>query len=428
MYAKEMREGLARIAAQMRVIVDTAKAEDNRGLTSEEAEKFDRIEKDYSNLEATIARAEKVIGIENDLRNVDPAKIAAAVPAAFQKPEAGDLHAKSFSNFLRNGIDGLEADEKQFMASKFVSNAGGTAIRNTMSTTTSSQGGYVVPTGFSDELEKALKFYGGILENVGEIKTETGNTLPWPTVNDTANKGRIIGQNAQVTNTDVSFGSVSFGAYIFSSDAVLVPLALLQDSYFNLDALIASLLGERLGRLLNNKLTVGGGTTEPIGLSTAAVTAAQSVGGASGQTSSVIYDDLVDLEHKVDPAYRSRAKYMFHDTTLKVIKKLKDGNLRPLWQPGINAGFGAGMPSTILDHEYIINNDVATMSASAVSILFGDFSKYKARRVAGGTTVMRLVERYADYLQVGYIGFLRADGNLLDAGTHPVAYYTNAAS
>jgi len=108
MYAKEMREGLARLASQMRQIVDKAKTENNRGLTTEEAEQFDRIEKDYSNLEATIARAEKVGSIENDLRKVDPAKIAEAVPAAFDPSAAKDskdLHAKAFSKFLRNGME-----------------------------------------------------------------------------------------------------------------------------------------------------------------------------------------------------------------------------------------------------------------------------------------------------------------------------------
>jgi HK97 family phage major capsid protein len=139
---------------------------------------------------------------------------------------------------------------------------------------------------------------------------------------------------------------------------------------------------------------------------------------------------LVDLLHAVDPAYRNlpTSKWMFHDSTLKALRLLVDGNNRPLWQPGLTAGFGQGFPETILDKPYVINNDMPVMAANAYSVLYGDLSKYKVRRVASGTTVLRLVERYADYLQVGYIGFLRADGQLLDAGTHPIAAFQNSAT
>jgi HK97 family phage major capsid protein len=139
---------------------------------------------------------------------------------------------------------------------------------------------------------------------------------------------------------------------------------------------------------------------------------------------------LVNVYHAVDPAYRQRpsAKYMFNDTTLKVIRLLVDGSSRPLWQPGISAGFGTGFPPTILDKEYVINSDMPNMAASAYAVLFGDLKSYKLRRVAGGVTVMRLVERYAEFLQVGFLAFVRFDGQLIDAGTHPVATWQNSAT
>jgi HK97 family phage major capsid protein len=71
---------------------------------------------------------------------------------------------------------------------------------------------------------------------------------------------------------------------------------------------------------------------------------------------------------------------------------------------------------------------MAAPAASQYSMLFGDFSTFKVREVAGGTTVLRLVERYADFLQVGFIAFQRFDSNLIDAGTHPLALGQNSAS
>jgi HK97 family phage major capsid protein len=141
--------------------------------------------------------------------------------------------------------------------------------------------------------------------------------------------------------------------------------------------------------------------------------------------------NLVDLEHLVDPAYRNNpaSRWMFSDTMLKLLKKLVDTQNRPLWQPGLTASFenGAGVLGIggagpkMLDHEYIVNTDMAVPAADAYSMVFGDLSTFKVREVAGGTTVLVLRERYADYLQVGFIAFQRFDSNLIDAGTHPIA-------
>ena len=442
-YAQSMREQLPRLAAQMREIVDAAKAENNRGLSSEEREKFHKLENDYSNLEESIKVAEKSDSISEKLASVTNATQATDLlqnsidqlrdefrtnPRAKKQKTPKD---QVFSKYMRNGLGALNGEERQLM--QFLPNSAGqpTAIRNTMSTTTGSQGGYIIPQGFSDMLEEAKKWFGGIDGTVGKFQTETGNPFPWPTLNDTMNKGRIIGQNVQVTETDLAFGQVMFNAYIGSSDIVLVPLALIEDSYFNLDALIARLLGTRLGRLFNWKATTGSGTNEPTGLSTAAVNAGSIYTCPTGETTSLTYNDLVNLEHTVDPDYRYTPStyFMFSDAVLKILKKLVDGNNRPLWQPGLTSSFqqggdmqgmGASHP-TILDHKYIVNQDLATPAANAYTALFGDLSAFKVREVSGGTTVLRLAERYADYLQVGFTAFQRWDSNLIDAGSHPIA-------
>jgi HK97 family phage major capsid protein len=433
---KALQAKLARLANEMRAKLALAKTE-NRSFTSLEREEWDKSVADFADTEATLKAIETSASIDARLALVPQDAILDAgveeVSDRFRakRKTAATPHDKAFSAFLRNGTEGLDPDQRQLMAANFKGPAG---IKNAQTLTTTG-GGYLIPQGFSDMLEEALKWYGGILGNVGEFNTETGNPLPWPTLNDTTNVGTIIGVNTQLTEVDLVFAQVTFNAYIFSSGSVIVPLALIQDSYFDLDALVAKQLGIRLGRALNKFGTTGTGTNQPNGIVTAAVAEGNTVEAPTGNTTAVTYSSLVNLLHAVDPAYREMpsARFMFHDSTLKAIRQLVDGNNRPLWQPGINAGFGSGFPETILDKKYVVNNDMAVMAANAESILFGDMSKYMVRRVAGGATaggvtIMRLVERYADYLQVGFQGFLRADGQLLDAGTHPIAVYVNSAT
>jgi HK97 family phage major capsid protein len=170
----------------------------------------------------------------------------------------------------------------------------------------------------------------------------------------------------------------------------------------------------------NNHFTVGTGSSNPNGVVVAATVGKT---GTTGQTVSIVYADLVDLEHSVDPNYRQGAKWMMNDSSLKVLKKLVDTQGRPLWMPGLVTG----APDTILGYGFVINNDMATMATSGKSVLFGDFSKYIIRDVAD-VSLLRLDERFAEFHQVAFLAFSRHDGDLLDAGTHPIKYYANSAT
>jgi HK97 family phage major capsid protein len=452
-YKQELQAKLARISAAINVIIEAAKKDNNRGLSSEEREKFHALESDYTATEDSIKAAERSNDIVAQLAlTEDPngvrineqqmeelrAQFRLSPAEKRRRDNAKDPHAKAFSAYLREGE--TVSSEVRGVLARYNAGVGLSpeiSIRNTMSTTTSSQGGALVPQGFSGMLEEAKKWFGGIEGVTGKFTTGTGNPFPWPTVNDTTNRGAIIGQNVQVSEVDLVFGQVTFNAYIGTSNAVLIPLALIDDSFFDMDALVARLLGIRLGRLFNWKCSVGTGTNEPTGIVTAAVAAGNVLQLTTGNTSSIAYNNLVDLEHSIDPVYRytPSTRFMFSDTELKLIKKLVDGNNRPLWQPGLTSSFREGAAvdlvaskPTILDHPYVINQDMATPAASAYSVLFGEMDAFKVREVAGGTTVMVLRERYADYLQVGYTAFQRFDSNLIDAGTHPIAVLQQSSS
>jgi HK97 family phage major capsid protein len=111
-----------------------------------------------------------------------------------------------------------------------------------------------------------------------------------------------------------------------------------------------------------------------------------------------------------------------NDATLGSLRKLKDSQGHPLWQPSVIAG----TPDTINGYPILIDQAFPTMAASAKSIAFGDFEAgYVVRRVRD-MQMMRLAERYADYLQVGFFGFLRLDAKPDDATA--VKAYVNAAS
>lgn len=297
-------------------------------------------------------------------------------------------------------------------------------VRATLSTTTTTEGGYTVPTDVASQINDVLKAYGGVREEATVITSDMGNDINFPTSDGTSEVGELIGQNTTATAADPTFGVVTLSTYKFSSKIVAVPYELLQDSNADIIGFVTKRLGERLGRITNQYFTTGTGSGQPKGVVTAA---ASGKVGTTGQTTTVIFDDLVDLVHSVDPAYRSgNCCFMLNDSTLKVIRKLKDSQNRPVFLPGYE-GLGGAMGDSLLGYDICINQDVASMGANAKSILFGDFSRYTIRDVMGMTLFRFDDSAYAKLGQVGFLAWMRTGGTLTDGG-QPIKYYANSAT
>jgi len=298
-------------------------------------------------------------------------------------------------------------------------------LRNTMSVGTSAQGGYTVPTTVATAVADALKAYGGMRAVAEVFRTSEGGDINFPTSDGTAETGELIGENTTATGADPSFGVATLKTYKFSSKIVAVPFELLQDSSIDMEGFIQKRLVARLGRVTNTYFTTGTGTAQPNGIVTAASSGKV---GTTGQTLTVIFDDLVDLVHAVDPAYRAlgNCKFMMNDSSLKIIRKIKDSQGRPIFLPGYD-GLAGMMPDTVLGYEVQINQDVAVMAANAKSILFGDFTFYKIRDVMAMQMFRFDDSVYIKLGQIGFLAWMRSGGNFVDVGG-AVKYYANSAT
>lgn len=298
------------------------------------------------------------------------------------------------------------------------------AIRNAMSTTTPGEGGYTVPAEIATMVIAKLKAFGGMREVAEIITTDSGNSLNFPTNDGTAEVGEIVGENAAATTGETTFGTIPLNVFKYSSKKIALPLELIQDSAIDVIAFVVNRLAERIARIQNTHFTVGAGTTLPDGIVPKSGTGKT---GATGQTLTVIYDDLVDLKHSVNRAYRSNAKFMLNDLSVGIVSKIKDTTGRPIWTPGDADGIAGGRPDTLLGYPVTINDDVAVMAANAKSIVFGDLSKYIIRDVANSTSIRRFDDSaFALLGQVGFCGWQRSGGNLVDTAATKV--YVNSAT
>lgn len=327
------------------------------------------------------------------------------------KSEGARLYAK----WLRGGDQSLSAAEWA-------------SVRNTMSTTTTTEGGYTVATDVATSVLDALKAFGGMRAVATVIQTSQGNPMSFPTSDGTSEVGEIVAENATAADADATFGTKSLPVYKYSSKVVTVPIELLQDSSVDIEAFIRNRLVTRLGRITNTHFTTGDGSSKPygiIGAATTGVTAANS----TTQVTAVKYDSLVDLVHSVDPAYRAlnNCRFMMADSTVKALRKIVDGSTRPIFNPGYEMNVPGGAPDTLLGYPIQINQDVAAMAANAKSIAFGDFSFYYVRDVMAVEMLRFTDSAFAKKGQVGFLAWMRSGGNLIDVGGS-VKLFVNAAS
>ncbi len=408
----KLREDRANIYEQMKALLDKAEAE-GRDLSGEETASYDRMETELDSLGNRIEREEKLAARAPEFdRSASPATVQ---PVVTDEPR--DEYAAAFAAYIRN--EPLSYEQQKALQAGF-----DTSIRNAAGVGTGAAGGYTVPPEFRDKFVETQKWYGPMLQEAEVISTDTGANLQWPTNDDTANVGAILAENAQVTEQDFTIGTASIDAYMYTSKLVRASLQFLQDNAINADSWLAERLGVRVGRILNQHFTTGTGTAQPDGIVTSASVGVTGTGSLAS-TGGVGYDNLVDLIESLDPAYGGNAglKFMGHQSVRKALRKLKDSQNRPLWEPSLQVG----TPDSILGYPFVLNNDMATVAQNSKSLLFGNIRQAYVIRVVKGLTVLRLTERYADYLQLGFLGFERADGTMQDANAVRVFQTTATA-
>lgn len=434
----EIRQERAQLAEQARQILDKAQKEE-RELTSEEDTQFESIHADIEKKGREVQRLERQMDLEASLAEsqgtrtvadadaiTDPSQIPDG-PAGTRQDSGSDVDVNELlQRYGRGGIGALtEAERNRFVGEedgkrcltitpsreelRWLQGGGLQVQQRQEMTTAPGAGGEMIPEGFWPELVRTEAAFGSVLQAARIIPTSTGNPLPIPTMDDTTNKGRRIGEAALVPKTPATTASKTLDAFKYTSDLIPVSAELLQDSFFPLDSLIASIAGERIGRILEEELTLADGVSRPQGL----VPASQ-LGFTAATNTAVSFDEFLELKHSVDPAYRvgPNSGFMFNDGTLLAAKKLSIGSsdARPLWQPGI----AAREPDTIDGSRFWVNLEMADIGSTTISVLYGDMSKFWVRQV-GSVRLLRLVERFADEDVIAFVAFRRYDSELIVA-------------
>jgi HK97 family phage major capsid protein len=385
----ELREKRAKVWDATKAFLDTKRGTD--GLISAEDEAtYNKMEADVIALGKEIDRLEKqaILDAELNAPMANPLTGKPSTPKLEGKTgRATDEYRKAFWNAMRTRAgEGLDP-----------------TVKNALKIGTDSEGGYLVPDEFERTLVEALE-EENIFRRLAKVITTSSGDRKIPVV---ASKGTAswIDEEGAIPESDDSFGQVSIGAYKLGT-MIKVSEELLNDSVFQLEPYISREFARRIGNKEEEAFFIGDGSGKPTGI--LAATGGAQLGVTTAGATAITLDEVLDLFYSLKAPYRNKSVFIMNDSTVKAIRKLKDGQGQYLWQPSIQAG----TPDTILNRPLYTSSYVPTIEAGAKTIAFGDFSYYWVAD-RQGRVFKRLNELYAVTGQVGFVATQRVDGKLI---------------
>ncbi|MBE5039822.1 phage major capsid protein [Ructibacterium gallinarum] len=382
----ELREKRSKAWEAAKAFLDSHRTEKGI-LTAEDDAAYTKMEQEIEDLGREIARMERREALDAELNKpVNTPITGKPMPAAGdeKKGRASDEYKRNFWNAMR-----MTGDPH--------------IIRNALQEGTDSEGGYLVPDEFERTLVKALEEENIFRKLAKIIQTSSGDRkIPVVTTHGSA---AWLDEEEQLTESDEVFGQTSLSAHKLGT-FIKVSDELLNDSVFDLESYISTEFARRIGSKEEEAFFTGDGSGKPTGIF--AASGGADVGVTSAAAAALTADELIDLFYSLRSPYRKKAVWVMNDSTVKAIRKLKDGNGQYLWQPALTAG----TPDTILNRPVYTSSYVPAIAAGAKTIAFGDFGYYWIAD-RQGRSFKRLNELFATTGQVGFMATQRVDGKLI---------------
>lgn len=391
------------LESELRAVLEPAEKE-NRELTAEEAQKFDRISDKMNDLRA---QADRLVQFEIDAEAAEEAMRN----VGHKGPR--DMGSASIAEQFR-ALKNREVGEISFTPTKSIEQV------RALSKGTATAGGNTVPTDFVNRLYEHMIETATLLRGGATVlNTNSGETIEMPitTAHGTA---ALVAEAGTIPQNDPAFAKRSLGAYKYG-ELIVISRELLEDTAVDLDGYLARMAGRAVGNALGAHLITGTGSSQPAGIMSLTTLGATTPTGTSGVPN---FDTMIDLYYSVIAPYRNSpdAGWLIKDTTAGALRKLKDSSGRYLWEASVTAG----TPDTILAKPVYTDPNVAATGLNAKSVAFGDLSTYLVRLVNN----VRF-ERSDEYLfntdQIAFRCLVRGDGMLLDQ-SGAVKHIVGAAS
>lgn len=324
---------------------------------------------------------------------------------ASQRPPVGsgkaddketEVRKSAFVKFLRHGVG--ETARGSMSAEEI----------RALSSASDAEGGFLVPVDFQNVV--LMDAYN---EAAVRPFANTGSTSRDKVFMPSLKKPSVAWgvTNIAVTPQDITAGGETLQINDLRA-LVLIHNNTLDDAAADVWGEMSQAFSRAIAQAEDDAFIAGDGVNAPQGLMTStAVTGnfkKSGVAGALSDANNNGVDPLIDMLHSLKKVYRRNSTWAMNSTTEGEVRKLKDKDGQYLWQPPVQAG----SPATLLGRPLMNPEGMADIGANKFPIVLGDFRAGYFIRDRSGISVQRLVERYAEYDQTGFLIKRRTGGKV----------------
>lgn len=355
-------------AAEMKALLDGAKAE-TRAMNDEEVSKFNVLEKEIANIDATIKAEERARDL--NLNVIDPKKK--------EELRAEELEERAFSNYIR-GVVEQRADVN----------------------VTTGDNGAVIPTSIANKIIKKVYDICPIYQLA--TRYNVGGTLNIPYYDESTQKITMAyaTEFTELESTSGKFKSIELKGFLAGALSK-VSKSLINNSQFDIVNFVITAMAESISRWIENEL-LNGTADKVAGLSTVT----QKIDAASA--TAITADELIDLQEEVPDAYQAQAIWIMNKKTRKAIRKLKDSDGNYLLNKDVSAKWGY----TLLGKDVYTSANMSEMAAGKTAIYYGEMDGL-AVKLSEEMSIEVLREKFATQHAIGVVGWIEIDSKVENA-------------
>lgn len=389
---KELLEERARIAKEMRGILEKADKETKGNLTDEQRAKYDELFAETEKIRERVEREEKQAAIEKALEAPLTKRADISTAEATKVEKQTERKVELFRSYVRGGIGGMSEME----------------VRDLQAGSLIEGGSFVAPQEWVNELIKAMDNLTFIRRLGRVFKLGSAVSLGVPTLTaDPADADWTTELGTGSNDTTMKTGKRELKPGPIAKRIKLSEM-LLQHSVINVEDLVRERFAYVFGITEERAFLTGNGAAQPLGLFTASASGISTGRDMStdNTTTAITFDGLKNNQYNVKPQYQARAGWLLHRDAVKMIAKIKDTTNQYIWEPSTQVGqpdLLLGRP--VYQSEYVPN----TFTTGLYVGMFGDFAHYWIAETMN-FRVKRLVELYAEANQVGFIARSEVDG------------------
>lgn len=379
MKINELKQKRAEIFETMKNFA--AEHEKDGVLNAEDTKKYDEFEKQIEDLTTSIKRMERAEAMGQEFKGVNAAPIVAEPNSSIddEKKEKQRKYKDAVVGWIRSRM---------------------TRVTDELNEGTAEDGGYLVPEEWEPKLQKKLEEKNVMRQLCHKIKTEGTHNIPIKTADPTA---AWMDEGEALTFTDPEFGNITLDAYKLGAGCKITE-ELLADNAYNVEDEVIEMLAEAIAKKEGDAFLNGNGTKKPTGLLD------DTNGAQKIETTTFKTDDVIDLVYAVKKPYRKNGKFLCNDATVKLLRKMKDGNQQYIWQPSLQAG----EPDRLLGYPLYTDPAFPELTDNKALIAFGDFNKAYWIGDRGSRSFQRLNEVFAVNGMIGLMTKQRVDGKVIN--------------